>query len=188
MRKTLCVVALLSCAPFNGMNSAAGTPPQSHRQTLAQPKDIQGYPCAKGFAWFFANGKLEHCSISRAIPFGEATIPAGSWITLTSDGAPRIAQMSHDTKVNGYLCAGGGLLGPGEGPMVSFYPGGKLQECFLAQDQFVQGVPCSHGGFWRTALSSDPSVKFREDGELDSCLLTRDYKGRKKGERYGVKP
>lgn len=184
MRKILCVVALLSCPLFTGLNAAAGTEPESHRQTLDQAKEIQGYPCAKGYAWFFADGRLQHCFITHDIAFGEATIPAGSWITLAPGGTPSIAQMSRDTDVHGYRCAGGGVLGPGEGPMVSLYPSGKLKECFLAADQVVQGVPCSHGGFWKTTLSGDPSLKFREDGALASCMLTRDYNGQKKGDRY----
>jgi hypothetical protein len=162
----------------------AGPKPEGHHKTLDQPEKIQGYPCAKGDAWFFADGKLEHCTVSHAIAFGEATIPEGSWITLAPEGKPRIAQMSHDTDVHGYHCAGSGWLPPAEGSMVSFYPSGKLEECFLTVDQTVQGVPCSHGGFWKTTLSGDPSLKFREDGTLASCMLARDYGGQKRGQRY----
>jgi hypothetical protein len=30
--------------------------------------------------------------------------------------------------------------------MTTFYPSGKLKQCWLAKDQVVQGVPCMNGG------------------------------------------
>ena len=71
-----------------------------------------------------------------------------------------------------------------EGPIVAFYPSGKLKECFLAADQLVQGVPCSHGGFWITTFSGDPSLKFHVDGKLASCKLSKNYGSQRKGQRY----
>jgi hypothetical protein len=161
---------------------------QTFRKTLSPQTDIQGYPCAKGYAWFYGDGHLDCCFVPREISFGEATIPAGSEIALTSDGTPEMVQMSRDTAIRGYVCAGGGWLGVAEGSMTSFYPNGSLKECFLASDQAVQGVPCSHGGFWITAFHGDPSVKFRSDGMLASCKLTQDFGSYKKGDRYSRRP
>jgi antitoxin component YwqK of YwqJK toxin-antitoxin module len=160
----------------------AADKPQLHRKTLDQPTEIQGYPCAKGYAWFFADGKLLNCTVSRAIAFGEATIPAGSWITLSPEGKPRIAQMKQDTNVAGVTCMGGSWLGPSEGAMTAFYPSGKLEQCFLAGDQTVQGVPCMNGGIFDDGIGS--GAMFYANGKLKSCKLTKDFGTWKRGNRF----
>jgi len=179
MRKSMCL-AILLCGLFS--TGWAGTRPQTHRKTLDQPAEIQGYPCAKGYAWFFEDGKLANCTVSRGAAFGEAVIAAGSWITLLPDGRPGIAQMKHDAKVAGVTCMGGGWLGPSEGAMTAFYPSGKLEGCYLAGNQTVQGVPCMNGGIFGDGPGS--GAKFYENGRLMSCKLTRDYGSRKKGDRF----
>jgi hypothetical protein len=161
---------------------------QTTRKSLTQPTMIQGFPCDKGYAWFYPGGHLEKCTVTREIPFGEITIPAGSYITLTQDGKPDLVQMSHDAPVLGLRCEGGGLLGAGEGPVVALYPSGKLKACFLAADQSVQGVPCSHGGFFSTVSGPDPGVYFGESGKLRQCRLTADYAGQRKGELFKQAP
>ena len=176
LRRMVFLAALL-CS----LGSAAGAE-QTHRKTLGQPVEIQGYPCAKGYAWFFADGRLANCTVSRAIAFGEATIPAGSWITLLPDGRPRIAQMKQDTKVAGVMCRGGSWLGPSEGAMVAFYASGRLEQCFLAGDQTVQGVPCMNGGLLGDGAGS--GAIFHENGKLKSCKLARDFGALHKGERF----
>ena len=62
--------------------------PQSHRSTLQLVAEIQGYSCAKGYAWFFADGRLHRCTVVRQTKFGEARIPAGSIIAIHPDGTP----------------------------------------------------------------------------------------------------
>jgi hypothetical protein len=181
MRKTL-GFALLSCSLC--ILAWADARPQLARKTLDQPTEIQGIPCAKGYAWFYPDGHLDRCFVAREIAFGEAQIPAGSEIALTPDGKPKFVQMSHDTVIRGYVCAGGGWLGVAAGPTASFYPSGTLKECFLAANQTIQGVPCSQGGFWITVFGGDPSLKFRSDGRLASCKLTRDYGTQRKGDRF----
>lgn len=96
--------------------------------------------------------------------------------------------MSRSTEIRGYLCDGGGSLGVSEGATVSFYPSGKLKECFLAADQAVQGVPCSRGGFWVALSNGDPSLKFRQSGRLASCKLSKNYGSQRKGERFEQSP
>ena len=60
-----------------------------------------------------------------------------------------------------------------EGIMTSFFPSGKLKECFLAADQEIQGVPCVHGGFFSELFGGDASTKFYENGGLRACRLSR---------------
>jgi len=85
-------------------------------------------------------------------------------------------------------CQGGGFLGPSEGPMVAFYPSGKVKVCFLAKDRAVQGVPCSHGGFFTTLSGPDPGVHLYENGKLRQCRLTADFGGKHKGEIFTQAP
>jgi len=160
----------------------AGGQPHVSRKTLDQPTEIQGYPCAKGYAWFFDDGRLNRCTVTREIPFGEARIPAGSYIALNPDGILTFIQMSHDAPIMGMTCMGGSFLGSGEGAMVAFYPSGKLKQCYLAGDQTVQGVPCMSGGFFADGRGG--GAKFHENGKLASCKLTKDFGTQHKGERF----
>lgn len=157
-----------------------------HRQTLHAPTEIQGYPCAKGFAWFFADGRLNRCTVSVETAFGEVRIPAGTYIALNPDGTPAFIQMSHNAPILGVTCMGGSWLGPGEGAMVGFYPSGKLKECYLAGDQSVQGVPCMSGGIFGDGLGL--GAVFHEGGKLKSCKLAKDFGGQRKGERFVQAP
>lgn len=179
MRKSMCLAILLCAFSMTGW---AQSKAETHRKTLDQAAEIQGFPCATGYAWFFADGKLANCFVSRDIAFGEATIPAGSWITLLPDGKPRFAQMAHDTKVAGVACKGGSLLGPSEGATTAFYPSGKLKQCFLAGYQTVQGVPCISGGVLGDGFGS--GAMFHESGKLKSCKLAKDFGSLHKGDRF----
>jgi hypothetical protein len=179
-------LTLLLVLLFCGLRAAAPaqTPHRASRKTLDHPTTIQGYPCDKGYAWFFDDGHLQRCTVTQEIPFGEARIPAGSYIALTPKGTPNFVQMSHDAPILGLTCQGGSFLGPGEGSVVAFYPSGKLKLCFLANDQAVQGVPCAKGGFFVSLRGVDPGVAFDESGKLIGCRLTRDYGAQHRGERF----
>lgn len=80
---------------------------QLQRKTLAQSTEIQGYECAKGVAWFYADGKLEECAVARETDFGVARAPAGSWINLTRDGKPDFLFLVRDTNILGYSAGAG---------------------------------------------------------------------------------
>jgi hypothetical protein len=141
------------------------------RKHLAQPADVQGYPCAAGYAWFYDGGALSSCRVARDVPFGEARAGAGSWISLTSDGKPASVFLRHDTRIGAVTCMGSAM--GREGIMTAFFPSGKLKECFLAGDQEIGGVPCAHGGFFSELSGGDASTKFYENGELRACRLSR---------------
>ena len=183
MKKTIGFVLALCSLTWAGcaVSQPASRPP-IHRSTLQIPTEIQGYPCAKGYAWLLANGRLSRCTVAREIPFGEARIPAGSYIALNPDGTPNLVQMSHDAPVLGLTCLGGSWLGPGEGAMVAFYPSGKLKQCYLAGDQVVQGVPCMSGGLLGDGRGG--GAQFHENGKLASCKLTKDFGVWHKGDRF----
>jgi hypothetical protein len=172
---------------FCGLQAADCAPqPQVHRRFLQQPVEIDGYPCAKGWAWFFPDSRLNRCTVTREIPFGEARIPAETYIDIDDDGSPDFIQMTHDAPILGMTCMGGSWLGSGEGAMVSFYRSGKLKQCFLAGDQIVQGVPCMNGGLLGDGTGS--GAMFYESGKLKSCKLTRDFGTFKRGQRFEQAP
>jgi antitoxin component YwqK of YwqJK toxin-antitoxin module len=162
--------------------------PVTHRMRLKQDTEIQGTPCAKGYAWLYADGKLENCAVSKEVAFGEAKLPVGSILALEWTGAPKYAMMQHDSEVAGVKCSGGNwLLGPSEGAMVVLYPSGKLEQCWLAGDQVVQGVPCMTAGFiglFGDGARRDGGAKFYESGKLQSCTLVKDYGGKRRGEQF----
>jgi hypothetical protein len=188
MRKTLLFATALCGLLFCGLHAAdcAQPKPEVHRRFLHQPAEIDGYPCSKGYAWFFADGRLNRCTVAREIPFGEARIPAGTYIAVSEEGAPDFIQMSHDAPILGMTCMGGSWLGSGEGATVAFYPSGRLKQCYLAGDQIVQGVPCMSGGLLGDGRSG--GAEFHENGKLQSCKLTKDFGAWKRGKRFEQAP
>ncbi len=180
MKKIGCTLILLGMA-LAAVSASAQVP---ERRKLSQGSMIQNYPCAKGWAWFYADQKLKSCTVAVEIPFGSITIPPGSIIDLATDGKPLLVQLSHDTVVSGYHAQGGSLLGASEGPVVAFYTDGKVRQFFLAGDQTVDGVPCAHGGLVSSTLHGDPGVVLYQDGHLKSCRLSTDFGGQKKGDHY----
>ena len=159
--------------------------PEATRRHLAGNTTIQGYPCAKGYAWVFPDGRLSRCTVSIDTSFGEAQIPKGSIIELWSDGTTDYVLLAHSAKIAGFLARGGGPLGPAEGSITRFYRSGKLRSLYLVHDQVIQGVPCRSGSW---AILTDPInggnfVEFYEDGKLKSCKLTRDFEGQIRGKR-----
>ena len=179
MKKTIIFTVLL-CSLLCAASAASQS--QTVRKKLDRPTEIQGYPCAKGFAWFYADGKLNRCTISRQIDFGEAKIPIGSIIALRPDAKPDFVQLSDDTQIAGIICRGGSWQGPAGGSTTAFYPSGKLKQCFLAGGQEVQGVPCMNGGLIGDGRGH--AAQFSEDGKLQSCKLTKDFRGWRRGELF----
>jgi len=179
---------VISCGPQCVFWAEAES--ETSRKTLQAPAEIQGYPCAKGYAWFYSNGSLRQCAVSRDTAFGEAQVPAGSIVVLLPDGKPRYVMLSHDATILGYHCRGGGPLGPAEGDATGFYPSGKLKLCWFVDDQEAQGVPCMAAGSFFDAIFHHDNVgtNFYESGRLHSCTLSKDFKGLRRGERYVQAP
>jgi hypothetical protein len=180
----LAVVVAAGC----GVTQTAQSRTAAQRTKLQQDTEIQGYPCAKGYAMVYPSGHLASCSVSRETAFGEALIPAGSIIDLEWTGKPKGAMMAHNTVIAGVKCSGGNwLLGPSEGAMTMFYLSGKLQQCWLAGDQSVQGVPCMTAGFiglFGDGARRDGGAKFYESGKLESCTLAKAFGGKRRGEHF----
>jgi hypothetical protein len=187
MSRLVAVIVLLVGVGY-GVTQTAQPRPVTHRTKLQQDTEIQGIPCSKGYAWFYADGKLESCAVSREFALGEAMLPSGSILHLLLDGRPKFAVLQHNSVVAGVKCSGGNwLLGPSEGSMTVFYPSGKLEQCWLAGDQVVQGVPCMTAGFiglFGDGARRDGGAKFYESGKLESCTLARDFGGKRRGDHF----
>jgi len=179
-----CVVFGLGC----GVTQTGKPGTAAQRTKLTEAREIQGYPCAKGYAMVYPSGKLASCSVSRETAFGKALVPAGSIIGLESTGKPKGAMMAHNTVIAGVRCGGGNWpLGPSEGASTAFYPSGKLEQCWLAGDQSVQGVPCMTAGFiglFGDGARRGGGANFYESGKLKSCTLGKDYGGQRRGEHF----
>jgi hypothetical protein len=180
MRNTILFPVLISA-----VLTAAPQQPQLTRKKLAAATVIQTYPCAKDYAWFYQNGSLNRCTVSRDSTFGQAQIPAGSIIELWPSGTTHFVMLAHNAVVLGYNIMGGSFLGPADGAVVTFYPGGKLRSVYLVDDQTIQGVPCRGGqwGVFTDPINGGNQVGFYEDGKLRSCKLTREFDGQKSGQR-----
>ena len=182
------VAVLVVAAGYAVTQTAVAAPADSTRKKLHQNTVIQGYPCAKGYAWFYADGKLDNCWVSQETQYGEALIPRGSLIYLKPDGTLWQANLAHSTRIHDVLCDGGGFLGPVEGSGTDFFPSGKLWQCYLAGDQVVQGVPCRHNesilgvaySIYIKHQDIDIGIEFYQSGKLKSCLLSEDFGGQKK--------
>jgi hypothetical protein len=106
MNKNLLFVIFFLCGVQSSLCGCAQAQSQTHRARLKQPAQIQDYPCAKGFAWFFVDGRLNRCTVSEETTFGEARIPAGTYIALNPDGAPAFVQLPHNASILGMTCMG----------------------------------------------------------------------------------
>ncbi len=82
----LVAVCVLLVGVGYGVAQTAHPRPVTHRTKLKQATVIQGYPCDKGYTWFYADGKLDECWVSQETQYGEALIPRGSLIYLKPDG------------------------------------------------------------------------------------------------------
>src|SRR5664279_4599087 len=162
-----------SCLILSAASSCTTHPPRetTTRKQLSIPTEIQGYPCAAGYAWFFADGKLASCFVSRETAFGEVTVPEKSIIYLGHDGTPHFVFLAHDAKVDGYVCRGGG-----HDYSTALYPSGRLKTCWLAADSVVDGVPCMRAGFTADVFGGGVATDFHEHGKLKTCKLSRDFK------------
>ena len=162
IRPTTCLRSLLISALI--LHAAENT----GRRDLKAATEVPGYPCAAGYAWFFGDGRLSSCSVSRDTAFGELTVPAGSEIYLTADGKPRFVFLSHDAHVGGYFCRGGKRTWS-----TALYPDGKLKTCWLAADSVIDGVPCVRAGFAADVFGGGAQTEFHDDGRLAACKLAR---------------
>jgi len=150
---------------------AASAGPHTTRKDLKAPQEFQGWPCAAGYVWFFADGKLESCTLSREIQVGEITAPEKSWIALSEEGVPRLVCLPGDAAVQGYPSRGGS---DEHSYSIALYPNGKLKTLWLSMDTTIEGVPCMRAGFIADVFGGGVETEFHENGKLKACKLAAD--------------
>jgi hypothetical protein len=117
---------------------------------------------------FHPSGALESCSVAAETTISGHRFPTGTWLYLDNAGQLASAWLRRDTELQGHVCKGTGF----GGWSVVFHGNGQLRLCYLAQQQTIQGIPCSKGSFWGEIRGST-SVSFHETGSLASCSAAR---------------
>lgn len=182
--KTALLPVCLLLAVVASVCSAAE--PNSIRNKLATDKTIQGIPCARGTAWFYPDGALNECTLSRSTTLGDVEVPRRSIVDLWPNGAAHYLTISRPAVIGGYRVMGGARANSSSAVVTTFYSNGKLRSVYLAADRTIEGVPCRGGSAWNLLVDSANDtnyVEFFDNGKLKSCRLARDYEGHRSGDR-----
>jgi len=159
--------------------------PNAVRNKIAHDATIQGFPCARGVAWFYPDGSLNQCTLARPAALGDVRVPRGSVVELWPSGAAHFLLLPHSGVLAGHHVRGGTRVAFSRGATTAFYRTGELRSFYLAGNENIQGVPC-HGGAWNTfadPTGAENMVELYQDGKLESCKLSRDFSGFRAGER-----
>src|SRR5579863_9840141 len=82
--------------------------PNALRNKITRDTTVQGYPCARGEAWFFPDGSLNQCNLSRPAAIGsDLRVPRGAVIELWPDGPAHFLLLHHSAILSGYRVRGG---------------------------------------------------------------------------------
>jgi hypothetical protein len=135
--------------------------------------EVQGVPCTGGIE-YYDSGKLMHCSLARDDTLSGQPLAAETGVHFTEEGVFEWCFLRENTVIQGYLCRG-----QGHGFKTMFHDNGQLRTAWLAEDQFIQGIPCGrfrflsavfgpiHGKFGHTG--------FHENGRLKYCELSENF-------------
>ena len=120
---------------------------------------------------YYQNGNIEFCTLSREDTLSGQPLPGGTKVHFTEDGVFNWCFLEQDTRIQRHLCRGGG-----HSFMTAFHPSGQLKTAWLAEDEVIQGIPCSKFRFL-SALFVDIHGKtgqtsFYENGQLRYCELS----------------
>jgi hypothetical protein len=163
--------------------------PNAIRDQILRNTTIQGYPCAKGEAWFYPDGTLNQCTLSRPAALGDLQVPRGSLVEFWPNGAAHYLMLQHSTVLAGHKVRGGTARGTqARGATTSFYSTGELRSFYLIRNESVQGIPCG-GGSWNTFTDpggSNTMVELYRDGKIESCKLSHDFAGFRVGQRINM--
>lgn len=157
----------------------------SERSRLTRTTVVDGVPCAAGYVWRFADGRLAQCTLERAATVRNMELPAGSVVAFKQDGTNAFVFLPGTAVIEGHTCRG-----HGHDVQTVFHPNGRLALCWLEQDETIQDVPCAKLTFLGEIFGGTASgVTFADDGRLTGCRLSRDLVGDdrvfRKGTRVG---
>lgn len=130
---------------------------------LSEIANLNGHNC---ISWlhFFENGLIKQFQTAEDIILPDCTIPSGSVIFYNAQNPDKIKYIcfSKDIVIDSIKCKSGGNIS------TEFYDNGKLNACFLTENQNIQGFPCMCSVF-------EP-VYFYPDGKIKLLTLSADSK------------
>jgi len=177
-------LTLLAAAVPEGAQEAK---PKIVRSKPSTPVEIDGVPCAAGYAFREeSTGRLHQCRLDRDAVVRTAELKKGTTVALNPDGSIRYVFLPGTTMVGEHSCRGGG-----HDWMTHFHPNGELRLCWLSRDEVIRGVPCSRATFWGEFFGGKyATTEFHDNGSLSSCVASTatDIGGRRCAAGDRVKP
>ncbi len=197
MWKPMALVAGLLCT---GVTLGQTTEPAGQSPNAAAPVA----QCASQ-AKYYQDGKPSSCRVSQAFWVGNIQIPPGSDIAFRPNGEVGSAWLGNDGSVYGQALPAGTALHFGQGDRLRHFwlprdtvlqghlvkgqddgagsrlhPNGKLLAIWLAQDEVIDGVPCTSSGnvlrmgFGVIRLGTQRMAWFYDNGRLQQAMLAQD--------------
>ena len=122
---------------------------------------------------YYQNDYIEFCILAREDTLSGEIFPSGTGIHFSENGIFDWCFLQQDTNIQGHLCRGSG-----HNFMTSFYPNGQLKTGWLANDEIIQGIPCSKFRFMSAIFVSfhgkSGQTSLHENGALQYCELSED--------------
>jgi|TARA_B100001079_G_scaffold242823_1_gene229139 hypothetical protein len=122
---------------------------------------------------YYQNGYIEFCILAREDTLSGQILPEGTGVHFSENGVFDWCFLQQDTNIQGHLCRGSG-----HNFMTSFYPNGQLKTGWLANDEIIQGIPCSKFRFMSAIFVSfhgkSGQTSLHENGALQYCELSED--------------
>ena len=200
MCKAIALLASLFCTgmALGQSTELAGASPNS---------SVQVAPCASQVK-YYPDGKPSSCQVSQAFLVGNIQIPSGSDIALRPNGEVGSAWLGKDGTVYGQTLpartalhfANGDQLrhfwlpketvtalqghlvkGQDDGAGSRLHPNGTLLAIWLAQDEVIEGVPCTSSGnpfrmgLTAARLGTQRMAWFYDNGRLQQAMLSQDF-------------
>ncbi len=125
---------------------------------LASDQSIQEVPCKAGSVATVREGKLTSFTLSKDHAVSGIDFQGGTVVTLTPGGKIKSAE----NRLNDFSILS---LRFKAGAYVPFHETGKVMQGVLAEDQFVDGIPCKGGEL----------IVFHKSGSIKSSVLAKDW-------------
>ena len=109
-----------------------------------------------------ADGSVLGGSLKEETTIGELSIPARTWVSFNLEGQLLSCHFPEEQTIQGHVCRGTG--DGAKGPVVNFYPSGRLKFFFAPENCVIQDVDCAGGLF--------SGIGLHESGKLKSCTLS----------------
>jgi hypothetical protein len=143
---------------------------------LSRDYTVEGYLLPHASKVFFGpGGELDQCRLGDSAGICGQVFPVGSTIFFNHWGQKVSFWLRSNTVIQGHE-----ISATDDGIGNSMYPTGKLKAIWLADDQDIEGVPCTSSGnifrfgFSVLHLGTRRMAWFHENGRLRQAMLSRD--------------